>query len=64
MRNVTAHQMVSVTEEWIQKKVDLSSKEIVDLLKSLAVYSGIPVKKEYWNSYDDMNQRIIEKLCL
>ncbi len=64
VRNVTAHQMVSVTEEWIQKKVDLSSKEIVDLLKSLAVYSGIPVKKEYWNSYDDMNQRIIEKLCL
>ena len=64
VRNVTAHQMVSVTEEWIQKMVNMSSKEIVNLLKRLAVYSGIPVKKEYWNSYDDMNALLVEKLCL
>lgn len=64
VRNVTAHQMVSVTEEWIQKMVKMSSKEIVNLLKRLAVYSGIPVKKEYWNSYDDMNALLVEKLCL
>lgn len=64
VRNVTAHQIVSVTDEWIQKKVSLSSGDIMKLLKQLAVKAKLPVKNEYWDSYDHMNRQIIELLCL
>jgi len=55
VRNFAAHEIVSVTEEWIEKRTGMKAKEIMELLKSITVQSGINVKKEYWNSYDDMN---------
>ena len=55
VRNFAAHEIVSVTEEWIEKRTGMKAKDIMELLKSITVQSGINVKKEYWNSYDNMN---------
>lgn len=64
VRNIAAHQMVSVTDDWIVKKIHMSSNDIMNLLKRLAVKSGINIKSEYWSSYDEMNKMIEEKLNL
>lgn len=64
VRNITAHQIISVTDEWIKKKVMMRSDEILAKLKKLAVSSGIKIKNDYWNSYDDMNSKIVELIKL
>ena len=60
LRNMAAHQIVSVTEETVQKQTGFSSSQIMDQIQKAFVYAGINIKKEYWNSYDDMNE-IIKK---
>lgn len=62
VRNITAHQIISVTDEWIKKRVMLNSEEILSKLKRLAIESGIKIRNEDWDSYDDMNKIIIEML--
>lgn len=62
VRNVTAHEIVSVTEEWIEKRVSMNSGKILKLLKTTAVKSGFNIKNEYWDSYDQMNAVIKELL--
>lgn len=58
VRNMAAHEIVSVTDEWIRKKVGKSSGEIFTIIKFLMSRAGIPVKNEYWQSYDRMNEMI------
>ena len=62
VRNVAAHEIVSVTDEWFQTKTGKSAKEIFQILKFLIEKSGIPVKEADWNSYDRMNQEICRYL--
>lgn len=62
IRNMAAHQIVSVTEEFIVKHTDFTVQQIIEQLKQLIIYSGINVKKENWNSYDYMNNELIKLL--
>lgn len=62
IRNLAAHEIVSITDDIIKQKTGFSSKGIMDRLKKCFSYSGIHVKKEYWNSYDDMNEMIIARM--
>ena len=55
IRNVAAHEIVSVTSEWIHSKTGMSPENILKLLKRLVISAGIKVKAEYWRSYEDMN---------
>ena len=32
------------------------------MIKELFNYTGINIKKEYWDSYDEMNEIIISKM--
>ncbi len=32
----------------------------MNMIKDIFAYTGIGVKREYWNFYDDMNQKILE----
>lgn len=64
VRNVAAHEIVSVTPEWIKKKNDMTPKEIMGLIRFLCVKAGMGAKKEDWDSYEQMNQKIIEELQL
>ncbi|NLJ90974.1 MAG: CRISPR-associated protein Csm6 [Clostridiales bacterium] len=58
VRNLAAHEMVSVTDQWIKKNTNFTSKQLLDKLKYLAQMSGININDELWNSYDAMNDII------
>ncbi len=58
VRNMAAHEIVSVTDEWIRKETGKTSQQILEIIKYLLIKSGINVKDEYWNSYDKMNEDI------
>lgn len=62
VRNPAAHTIVSVTAEWIQRETHKTPQEIMSLLKYLIVKSGIHAKEADWNSYDEMNEKIIRDL--
>jgi len=52
-----AHEIVSITDDWIKDRCGMNSKEIMDKLKYLASEAGIA-----GSSYDKMNQIIEENL--
>lgn len=62
IRNQSAHEVVSVTDEWIYKKTGKHAKDIMDIIKYLCEILQVANKKSDWDSYDEMNKRIIEKL--
>jgi hypothetical protein len=61
-RNLTAHEIVSVTEDWIKQNTGQSSDKILNLVKSLLIKCNIKITNDVWNSYDKMNEYIIESL--
>ena len=62
IRNIAAHEIVSITDDIIRKKTGCNSDDIMERIKKCFAYTGINIKKEYWNSYRDMNEKIIRKL--
>ena len=62
IRNMAAHEMLSVTNEIIKARTGYSGEEIMDMIKQLFDYIGIDIKPEYWNSYEKMNELIIDAL--
>ncbi|MCM1047123.1 MAG: CRISPR-associated protein Csm6 [Clostridiales bacterium] len=68
VRNVAAHEIVSVTDEWLRDRTKSESKagktarEIFEILKYIMREAGIIAKKEDWQSYDKVNQRIVQEL--
>lgn len=62
LRNLSAHEIVSVTPEWIKQKSGYTVKQIFDMIKYLIVKVGINATKEAWKSYDKMNEYIIKEL--
>ena len=62
IRNTAAHDIVSVTEKTIDDRTGFSADKIMKMIQKLFSYTGIKVKKEYWDSYDLMNQKILEKI--
>ena len=62
VRNVAAHEIVSVTDEWFRLRTGKNAEEILSLLKYLVQKAGIHVKKEDWQSYDRINEKITQYL--
>ncbi len=62
VRNLAAHQIVSVTEEGFKKKTGLLPSDVSSLIKELCKYSTLNIKDSYWNAYEDMNEYIINKM--
>lgn len=62
IRNTAAHDIVSVTERTIEDRTGFSAEKIMKMIQKLFSYTGIKIKKEYWNSYDLMNKAILEKI--
>ena len=58
VRNVAAHNIVSVTPEWIKERTGKSVDDIFWILKYVCEQVKINTRKENWNSYDSMNKRI------
>ena len=54
VRNMAAHKIVSVTKEWIKQYSNgYTPEKIFSML-------NVGIKESYWDSYDAMNQLIIE----
>ncbi len=64
IRNLAAHQVISVTADTIIKLTGFTGKQIMDMIKELFTYTGFSIKKEYWDSYDEMNTRILSKMSI
>lgn len=64
IRNKTAHQMVQVDETSIKKLTGMNSDEIIDLIKKLFSYTDLKISKKspYWDSYDRMNEILIDEI--
>lgn len=60
VRNLAAHEVVSITNETIEELTGLTGSQIMDRIKDIFAYTGISVKTEYWDSYDNMNLKILE----
>lgn len=62
VRNLAAHEVVSIKNETIKELTGLTGNQIMDRIKDIFAYTGISVKKEHWDSYDEMNQKILEMM--
>lgn len=62
IRNIAAHEIVSINREVIEERIKTSPEKIMELIRQLFTYTDINVKKEYWDSYDDMNNIILERI--
>ncbi len=62
VRNQAAHEIVSVTDEWIKNKTGKNADEIFSIIKYLIGKCGFNIPGSAWNSYDNMNQKILEAL--
>lgn len=62
MRNLAAHQIVSITSDWFKEKSGKSSDDIMNIIKYLLVQADIGAKNDDWNTYDYMNRLIVEHL--
>lgn len=62
VRNLAAHEIVSVTDSWIKKKTGFTLGQIFTVIQYLIGQAGIHVQKNDWNCYDIMNKLIVDKL--
>ena len=62
VRNLAAHTITAITKETIVEKTGFQPNRIMEDIKKLFAYTGIKVKAEYWESYDALNDLIIEKM--
>ena len=62
VRNLAAHEMISLNEDEIKKRTEMSTEDIVRNIRELFGYSGIAIQDDDWKSYDHMNKRIIDQM--
>lgn len=62
VRNMAAHNIVSATPEWIKERTGKSVQDILWILKYICEQVKINTRKENWESYNLMNERIIAEL--
>ena len=58
VRNLAAHQIVSITDDRIKALSGFSSSSIMKKLKKLFLYTRLGIKEIYWDSYEDINRYI------
>jgi len=61
-RNTAAHEIVSIDEEWLTKRTNYTSRQIMKLLRDFTQQGCTGIKADVWNSYDEMNKVIIAQL--
>lgn len=61
VRNRVAHEMVGISDDFIKSKVGQDSGKIVQMIQKL-LYSIDGGMKKHWNSYNMMNDFILERM--
>jgi len=59
-RNIAAHQIVSLDDSIIEKMTGKKSKSILEILRKLANQNGMKITNEAWESYEEMNDAIMQ----
>lgn len=62
IRNLAAHEIILVTDEEIKSKTGSTSLNVIRDLRKGFIYAGMNIKKEDWESYDEMNQVLLAKM--
>jgi CRISPR type III-A/MTUBE-associated protein Csm6 len=62
VRNLAAHEITSITKEWITNRCGFPPARIIEFLKKLVAYTGITLPDDIWDSYHTMNDKIKEYL--
>lgn len=62
IRNMAAHDIVSITDEKIKSLTGFTGKQIMDKIIRLFIYTDIGVTANCWESYDQMNEIIIKAM--
>lgn len=62
VRNLAAHEIISVTDEWIKSNTGFTSEEIINKLKYLSKMCSFTITKDLWDSFDKMNLLIKQQL--
>ena len=62
VRNIAAHQIVSINEQMIRSRTGFTPQHIMNDIKRLFNYTSIRLKKEYWDAYESMNSFIIDAI--
>lgn len=62
-RNIAAHEIVGVTEEWIRDNCGMTPKDILDILTGLSDHAGIP-RTKIKDSYEKMNEFIKQTVIM
>ncbi|WP_276907530.1 hypothetical protein [Peptoniphilus duerdenii] len=61
-RNKAAHQIVSIDNKTLKAETGFTSQEILKKITDFAEQIKLDIKKEHWNSYEVMNEKIIGSL--
>ena len=62
IRNMAAHEIVSITDDTIKVKTGMSGEKILELIRKALGYAGIQVTEEAWASYEKMNDEINRRI--
>ena len=62
VRNMAAHNVVSVTDEKIVEITGISARKIMDIIKELMNIYVLKGRREIWQSYEQMNQILIDRV--
>lgn len=62
IRNLAAHDIVSLDSDYIREKTEFTPVQIMDMLKILFSRTNFSIKKEDWNSYEDMNEELKRRI--
>ena len=61
-RNKAAHQIVSIDDNFLKRETGYNSEEILNRIIDFAQDIKLGIKNEHWNSYEIMNEKIINSL--
>ena len=61
-RNLAAHDIVGVSDEWIEKSCGFNSEKIMNNMYKLAQYAGVVFGEDNKNGYSIMNDDLIAML--
>ncbi len=62
VRNIAAHQIVSITDKQIKSKTGFTGEQIMKKIRMAFSYAGFNVKTEFWEDYDRMNDIILKEM--
>ncbi len=61
IRNRAAHTIISIDDSVIKREIGISADDLYDCMKKMAVSLGL-AGKNVWDSYEEMNERILKML--